>query len=116
MSANLRFYVLLAGIILLLVIVQLLRKEKVFVKFSFLWFFSVVLLALIALFPDTISFFRKLLGFETSSNMVIGIFIFTLLFITISLTVIVSGQKTKIQLLIQEVSILKQKIEEKDDK
>lgn len=116
MSANLRFFILIAGLILFLVIVQLLRKEKIFIKFSFLWFFSAFLLAVIALFPDIISFFRKQLGFETSSNMVIGIFIFTLLFITIALTVIVSSQKTKIQLLIQEVSILKQKIEEKDEK
>jgi hypothetical protein len=41
--------------------------------------------------------------------MVIGLFIFILLMITIILTVIVSNQRDKITLLIQEVSILKER-------
>ena len=43
------------------------------------------------------------------SNMVIAMFIFILLMITIMLTIIVSGQQKKITLLIQELSILKNK-------
>ena len=45
--------------------------------------------------------------------MVIGVFIVILIFITMSLTVIVSTQKNKINLLIQEVSMLKQEIKDK---
>jgi hypothetical protein len=42
--------------------------------------------------------------------MVTGVLFVILLFITISLTVIVSGQKKKITLLVQEVSILKNRV------
>ena len=48
-------------------------------------------------------------------NMVTGVLFVILLFITISLTVIVSGQKKKITLLIQEVSILKNEINKRKD-
>ncbi|WP_443668457.1 DUF2304 family protein [Holdemanella porci] len=47
--------------------------------------------------------------------MVTGVLFVILLFITISLTVIVSGQKKKITLLIQEVSILKNEINKRKD-
>ena len=45
------------------------------------------------------------------SNMMVGIFIFLLLIITLELTIIVSSQRKKITTLIQEVSLLKEKID-----
>ena len=79
------------------------------VKYSLVWIFSSLLILLIALIPNVFSWLSTILGFMTMSNMVIGIFIFILLMITIVLTVIVSGQRKKITLLIQEVSILKKR-------
>ena len=43
--------------------------------------------------------------------MVVGIFIFVLLMITISLTVMIAGQKKKTTMLIQEISLLKHEVE-----
>lgn len=48
--------------------------------------------------------------------MVTGVLFVILLFITISLTVIVSGQKKKITLLVQEVSILKNRVNDLEEK
>ena len=50
------------------------------------------------------------------SNMLIGILIAMLIFITISLTIIVSGQKYRITLLTQELSMLKEKVNKLQDK
>ena len=50
------------------------------------------------------------------SNMLVGILIFILFLLTIALTVIVSGQTTKIIILIQEVSMLKKKINDMEKK
>ena len=47
--------------------------------------------------------------------MVTGVLFVILLFITISLTVIVSGQKKKITLLVQEVSILKNRVSDLEE-
>ena len=61
------------------------------------------------LVPGFLSFITNILGFKTSSNMIISLIIVVLIIISIALTVIVSNQDKKIRLLIQEVSILKSK-------
>ncbi|MEG2848125.1 MAG: DUF2304 domain-containing protein [Bacilli bacterium] len=109
MEGSLRLVVTVAALILLAVILFLLGKGKIPVKFSILWGLIILALLFVALIPNFMIKLMNLMGFQTLSNMLIGILIFALFFMLISLTVIVSGQKTKIQLLIQEVSILKQK-------
>ena len=54
-----------------------------------------------------VGFFTNLIGFKTTSNLVIGIILSLLLLITLFLTVIINDQKNKIKLLIQEISMLK---------
>ena len=50
------------------------------------------------------------------ANMVTGVLFVIILFITISLSVIVSGQKKKITLLVQEISILKNRVNDLEEK
>ena len=116
MSSSLRLWVFIVALIIILVIVQILRKGRVPIKYSLLWFISASIIMLVAVFPNILNFMANLMGFKTISNMVIGIMLVILLFITMSLTIIVSGQKEKITLLIQEVSILKRKVEEDEKK
>lgn len=107
MSFNLRLGLILTAILIFYVTLRFLKKEKIPVKYSLIWFFSSFIILMVGLIPRIFCYFSNMIGFITMSNMVIGIFIFILLMITISLTVIVSGQKKKITLLIQEVSMLK---------
>ncbi|MBR1376738.1 MAG: DUF2304 domain-containing protein [Bacilli bacterium] len=109
MSINLRLGLVAVSLILLVITLLILKKGNMPVKYSLVWIFSSLLILLIALIPNVFSWLSTILGFMTMSNMVIGIFIFILLMITIVLTVIVSGQRKKITLLIQEVSILKKR-------
>ena len=60
--------------------------------------------------PNALIKIANLVGFQTVSNMVIGVLLVILFFITMSLTVIVSAQKRKITLLVQEISLLKSEI------
>ncbi len=109
MSINLRLGLIIVSLFILLFVCLILRKRKIPVKYSLVWIFSSLLILLISLVPDLFASIANFLGFITMSNMVIGLFIFVLLMITIILTVIVSDQRKKITLLIQEVSILKSK-------
>lgn len=116
MSSRTIFYVIVAAIIIFLVTLQLLRKGRIPVKFSILWLFVSFILLLVAVFPNFIVIIAQFMGFQTMSNMLIGILIFILFMMSIALTVIVSGQKAKITLLIQEISILKKEMEDKNEK
>lgn len=116
MSLGTIITVVATGLLLLFIILFLLKRGRIPVKFALLWIFISVILLLVGLFPEIISSVAGLLGFKTMSNMLIGILISMLIFITIALTIIVSGQKYRITLLTQELSMLKEKVNSLENK
>ncbi|WP_294561626.1 DUF2304 domain-containing protein [uncultured Traorella sp.] len=115
MSTNLRIMMLIVAILLFISVFIALKKGRMPLKYSLVWLFPDIILLLISCAPLSLWKFTELIGFQTVSNLVVGIFILMLFFITISLTIIVSGQNTKITLLIQEISLLKEKVREKNN-
>jgi len=109
MTMKLKIYIFIFSLILFLITSYLLKKEKISVKYSLLWYFIAVILVVVAYVPILVNFIQKLIGFESMSNMVIGVILCLLVFFNLALTIIVSSQKQKITLLIQEVSLLKMK-------
>lgn len=114
MPLNLHLAILIVTLILGFVIYKTLSKKMIPVKYSFLWWFALSVLLILAIVPDVLIWVASKLGFQTISNLVVGVFIVILFFITISLTIIVSSQNRKINLLIQEVSLLKCKLKNKE--
>lgn len=109
MTLNLRLGLVLVSLVILIIVIVQLRKRTIPVRYSLVWMFSSLLILLIAIIPNLFVKIAKYLGFVTMSNLVIAMFIFILLMICLTLTVIVSSQRRKITLLMQEVSILKSK-------
>lgn len=110
MSDSLIRCLLGVGISLVIIITLILKRGRIPMKFALVWYVPACLIILLAIFPGIFEFFAHLFGFQTISNLVAG-FLFVILFlIIIALTVIIAGQTTKINLLIQEVSILKEKV------
>ncbi len=107
MSISLRLGLIIVSLVLLIIVLLQLRKRRIPVKYSLVWMFSSLIILLIAIIPQLFILIAKLLGFVTMSNLVMAMFIFILLIISLMLTVIVSGQRRKITLLMQEVSMLK---------
>lgn len=112
MSFVLKVFLALFAIILIIVTTIVLKKGRIPIKYSLLWYFSAIIIFAVAVFPFILEWISEIIGFKTISNFVIGIIIALLLFLTMSLTIIISGQKKKITLVIQEVSLLKEKIKE----
>ena len=112
-TGNLRLVVIIFILFLFLLIVYLLRKRKLSTKFAIVWFLAIIVMLLTVLLPDVMKYVANLIGFELLSNMLLCIFIAILLFITLALTIMVSSNKRRITLLIEEVSILKKELEDK---
>ena len=110
MPLNLRLGVLIIALVLAVVVIRILHKGRIPVKYYLLWGLGVLILLFLAIFPNVLIKIANLVGFQTVSNMVIGVLLVILFFITMSLTVIVSAQKRKITLLVQEISLLKSEI------
>ncbi len=113
MSFHLQIVAILFLLAILITIIYILRKGRIAIKYALVWIFAALVLLALVIFPGLMSGLSNLLGFEVGSNMIFAGLIAMLIFINIALTVIVSGQSNKIRLLIQEVSMLKDKINEK---
>lgn len=113
MSLVLRGSLLIFSIVLIIVTIIVIKKGLMPIRYSLLWFFSAIIILLVALFPILVESIANLIGFITISNLIIGILITLLLFLTMSLTIISAGQQNKITLLIQEVSLLKHELKKR---
>lgn len=116
MQINLRIAVICYAMLLLLITISILRRGRMPEKYSLIWLALSLLIFLVGLVPNFVSVISEVIGFEAMSNMVIAIILVLLTFISIVLTIIVSGQKKKATLLIQEVSTLKKEVNELKEK
>ena len=107
MSLSVQLVALIFIIFLLVLITYYVKKNKISIKYSIVWYFCLLLLGLFTIFPELLGFVTKLIGIQLSSNFIFAFMIGVLFIITLSLTIIVSEQQEKIKLLIQELSILK---------
>lgn len=95
MSINVRIVMIIFALFIILLIINLLKKDRVPIKISLLWLFAAFLILFIGAFPECLKLLLDLLGFKTLSNMLGGILLGILFVISISLTVVISGQKAK---------------------
>lgn len=112
MSKSLIFTVLVFSSALSVIIIHLLRKDRIPVKYAISWLLAAIIVVLVPIIPNLMEHLASLLGFELLSNMFLCLFIVMLIFMTILLTVMIAGQKKKTTLLIQEISILKKIVED----
>lgn len=110
MSDNLIRGLLLVGFFLIIMVTAVLKKGKIPMKFALAWYIPAFGIVLLALVPNIFVFIANILGFQTISNLVIGMLFVILFLIIIALTIIIASQTNKINSLIQEVSILNKKV------
>ncbi|MFK4567197.1 DUF2304 domain-containing protein [Enterococcus sp. UD-01] len=111
MSGILRIEMLLFSLIFLGYIVRSINKNVFLLKNAIRWLIIAVGLVIVAVFPNLPEWLGHKLGFETTSNFLLIAAIFVLLFIEIKNSALLSKQQNQIKLLIQEISILKNKKE-----
>ncbi len=108
---------LFAGVILLFcVILYLIKKKKLSVKYALIWLFAAFTLFIFSVFPYIVLVLRDLLQMVMPVNVVFTIafaFVFLLL---LSLSSIVSGFSQKIKSLTQQISFLEKRIRELENK
>ncbi|EOI04940.1 hypothetical protein UAY_00712 [Enterococcus moraviensis ATCC BAA-383] len=113
MSAVLRIELLLFSLLFFVYIIRSVNKNIFLLKNAIRWLFISASLVLCAIFPKLPEWLGKKLGFETTSNFLLIAAIFVLLFIEIKNSALLSKQQNQLKLLIQELSMLKDKKEKK---
>ncbi|MBR2712263.1 MAG: DUF2304 domain-containing protein [Bacilli bacterium] len=107
MKFGIQLFALIFILFLFILVTYYVKKNKISVKYSIVWYLCLFTLTLFTIFPNLLGYVTKLFGIQVSSNFIFAFMIGVLFIITLSLTIIVSEQQEKIRILIQEVSILK---------
>lgn len=102
-------------LIYILLILKAIRKKKLQIAFSVFWLITGVLLIVALLIPNLVENISKMLGFEVPANMVFCLTIFVSFYLIFNLTVAISKENKKNTMLVQEVSILKKRVEELEE-
>ena len=116
MGIALRISLLIAISVYLILIMVLLRKKSLNLKYSLLWIFMAIVLLLMVAFPKAIDCLAELIGVASYINAIFMAFIFFILLLVVSLSSIVSKQHREIKTLIQNVALLQKELNELKDK
>ena len=114
MSYNLKVFLILMLLFGIILIIRRLKSEKISIRYAVFWIFLLLLLILSVLCSNIYFELSKFLGFETTSNMVFVFGFFFLLYIIFILLINISKLNDKVKTLVQEVSILKERVEKNE--
>ncbi len=119
MTLNLKLALILMVLIYICLILKKIKNKKLQLSFSTFWIVSGILLIISLAIPNLIEILTKTLGFELPVNMLFCITIFVAFYLIFNLTVRLSNEAQKNTILVQEISLLKdrvKKIEERESK
>lgn len=110
MDMKLRIFLIVCTVLYLLVILYLLKKKKINLKYTMLWLVTAVIMLIITIFPGIITWITSAVGIVDPPNLIFfveGIFVLVIL---LSLTGIVSGLTNRIYRLTQSQALLEERI------
>lgn len=116
MSVMLRIVFIILILIYMIFLIKSIKSKKMQISFSVFWILSPIVLIIAIAFPNLISYISRVMGFETTANMIFVVTIFVSYCLIFDLTLKLSQEHKKNVAIVQELSILKSKIEktEKD--
>lgn len=108
----LNIVLIIITLIYIFLILKSIRKKKLQISFSVFWLITGIILIIALLIPNLVENIAKMLGFEVPANMVFCLTIFVSFYLIFNLTVALSKENKKNTMLVQEVSMLKKRVEE----
>lgn len=111
MTINLKIALIVITLIYVFLILKEIRNKKLKLSFAIFWIISGIMLVIAIMIPNLIENLTRILGFEIQSNMLFCITIFIAFYLIFNLTVKLSKEYQNNVLLVQEISLLKNRIE-----
>lgn len=108
----------LIAIVLLYIffILKAVKRNNMRIGYLIFWTITGILLIIALLIPNLVENISGILGFEMPINMIFSVAIFIILYLIFDLTTLISKEENKNTLLIQEISMLKKRVKELEDK
>lgn len=116
MQLSLKIALICILIIYLFCIIKAVKRKNMRIGYLIFWSITGVILIIALLIPNLVDNISSKLGFEMTINMIFSVAIFVILYLIFNLTILISKEENKNTLLIQEISILKKRVEELENK
>ena len=108
----LRLDMFLGAVVFLVVILWLLKKGRLTVRYSIIWLMAGGALLVFAVFPYIVLVLRDWLNMEMPVNVIFTLVLAFVLLLLLSLSTIVSGFAEKLKSLAQENALLEKRVRE----
>lgn len=113
---NLRNTLIVAICCYFILILILLKRKSLELKYTLLWFFAGFCMILAVAFPQILGYMTAFFGIESNMNALYIICIGFVIIILMALTSIVSKQTMRIRTLVQEIGMLEKRVRELEEK
>ena len=100
-STTLRIAMLVAVAVYFYLVLRLLKKKSLNLKYTLLWLLSGIIMLILAVFPQILNGFATAVGIYEPTNALFAVIFFCIIIILMSLTAIVSKLNEKSKRLIQ---------------
>lgn len=110
-TLKLQFILLTGSLACLIILINMIRRYKLELKYTLLWLIMMSIVLLLSVFPGSFSVISSLMGITLPVNGLYLVAIFCIFLILFSLTASVSRATNKIKELSQELGMLKHEFE-----
>lgn len=114
--ASMRIAIFIAIAVYFVLLVILVKKKSLKLKYSLLWFFAGLVMLVLNIFPGILTWFSGLVGFTLPVNALYAFVFFCLIILQVELTAIVSKLSANMVKLTQNQALLEKRIEELEKK
>lgn len=116
MQTNLKIVLVIVVLIYIFCILKAVKRKNMRIGYLAFWSITGGILIIALLIPNLVENISSILGFGIPINMIFSIAIFIILYLIFNLTILISKEQNRNTLLIQEISILKKRINELEKK
>ena len=115
MQLSLKIALIVIILIYIFCILKAVKRKNMRIGYLIFWSVTGVILIISLLIPNLVENISKLLGFEMPINMIFSMGIFVILYLIFDLTILISKEYNKNTMLIQEISMLKKRVEDLEE-
>lgn len=116
LSSTARIVLIIGVIVYFIMILMLLKHKALALKYTLLWLMAGIVLGVMLIWPEILTYFIKLLGIASDMNGLFSACIAFIIMILMSLTSIVSKQADKIKNLTQTIAKIEKRLREMECK
>lgn len=112
MTLNLQIVIIVICLLMLLYIMYLIKRGRLQLRYSLLWFVLALLLLIFAIFPQPLFNLAHVFGFVSASNAIYFAGVLFLGVMALFLCSVVSQQSEKLKDMAQKIAMLEHEIDE----